>query len=82
MEANRLIKEIVQNSQNLPENVQCEILDFIMFKKSRIQAEINHTDKKIESFTELDSFSGILKNSPNFNDDPLEIQRRMRNEWD
>ena len=26
-------------------------------------------------------FSGVLKDSPNFNGDPLEIQRRMRDEW-
>jgi len=27
------------------------------------------------------AFSGILKKSPNFNGDPVEIQRRMRDEW-
>jgi hypothetical protein len=27
----------------------------------------------------LEDFVGILKDSPNFNEDPVEIQRRMRN---
>ncbi len=27
------------------------------------------------------AFSGILKDSPNFNGDPVEIQRKMRDEW-
>jgi hypothetical protein len=26
-------------------------------------------------------FGGVLKDSPNFNGDPLEIQHRMRDEW-
>ena len=29
----------------------------------------------------LNDFFGILKNSPTFKDDPVEIQRTMRNEW-
>jgi hypothetical protein len=27
------------------------------------------------------SFIGKLKSSPNFNDDPVETQRKMRDEW-
>ncbi len=34
---NTLLKEIVRHTQNLPDNIQCEILDFIMFKESCIQ---------------------------------------------
>jgi hypothetical protein len=30
----------------------------------------------------LADFAGILKDSPNFNGDPVEIQRAMRSEWD
>ncbi len=26
-------------------------------------------------------YSGILKDSPNFNEDPVEIQRKLRDEW-
>jgi hypothetical protein len=28
------------------------------------------------------SYFGILKDSPNFNGDPVTIQRQMRDEWD
>lgn len=30
---------------------------------------------------DVGSFIGRLRDSPNFNDDPVEIQRRMRDEW-
>ena len=30
----------------------------------------------------LNDFAGILKDSPTFKGDPVEIQRKMRNEWD
>ena len=30
----------------------------------------------------LAAYAGILKDSPNFNEDPVEIQRTMRSEWD
>ncbi|WOB45934.1 DUF2281 domain-containing protein [Thermoleptolyngbya oregonensis NK1-22] len=29
----------------------------------------------------LSDYLGILKDSPNFNEDPVELQRAMRNEW-
>jgi hypothetical protein len=36
-----------------------------------------------ESVTKTDwrSFIGALKNSPCFNEDPVEIQRKLRDEW-
>ena len=30
----------------------------------------------------LNDFFGILKDSPTFKGDPIEIQRKMRDEWD
>ena len=32
--------------------------------------------------TTLDDFIGILKDSPTFKGNPVEIQRKMRDEWD
>ena len=29
----------------------------------------------------LSDYAGILEDSPNFNEDPVEIQKRMRDEW-
>ena len=40
------------------------------------------TEKPLEQEKSLLDFFGILKNSPNFKGDPVEIQRIMRSEWD
>lgn len=29
----------------------------------------------------LSDYAGILEDSPNFNEDPVEIQKKMRDEW-
>ncbi len=31
--------------------------------------------------TLLNDYLGILKDSPNFNEDPVDLQRAIRNEW-
>lgn len=33
------------------------------------------------SAADADSFIGRLRNSPNFNGDPVEMERQMRDEW-
>jgi len=40
------------------------------------------TEKPPEQEKSLLDFFGILKDSPSFNGDPVEIQRRLRSEWD
>ncbi len=39
--------------------------------------------EQIEKSDQIDwrSFTGRLNGSPNFNSDPVEIQRKMRDEW-
>lgn len=32
--------------------------------------------------TDLHTFAGVLKNSPAFSGDPVQIQRELRDEWD
>ncbi len=39
-------------------------------------------EKPLEQERSLLDFFGILKDSPSFNGDPVEIQRRMRSDWD
>lgn len=68
---NSLVQEVAERTAVLSENSQQEVLDFIEFLQTK--------QKKRKT---LASFSGILKDSPNFNDDPLKIQQRMRDEWD
>ena len=39
-------------------------------------------EKPLKQEKSLLDFFGILKDSPSFNGDPVEIQRRMRSDWD
>jgi len=39
------------------------------------------SSRAIDYADDFSTFSGILKDSPNFNSDPVEIQRGMRDEW-
>ena len=68
----------------LPENQAAEILDFAEFllHKAKLQAEQNIPLKDSpQAGRLLLDYAGILKDSPNFNEDPVELQRRMRDEW-
>ena len=68
----------------LPENQAAEILDFAEFllHKVNLQAEQNSPLKEPpQSGRLLSDYAGILKDSPNFNEDPVELQRRLRDEW-
>ncbi len=40
------------------------------------------TDPASGQPTAWQDWAGVLKSSPNFNDDPLALQRAMRHEWD
>ena len=67
---NTLAQEVSKQTAVLSKNSQQEVLDFINFLQS-----------KQKTAKTLASFSGILKNSPNFNGNPLSIQKKMRDEW-
>jgi hypothetical protein len=43
---------------------------------------MSEVDKINERKKTLSDFIGILKDSPNFNGDPVEIQRALREEWE
>lgn len=43
---------------------------------------MSEEDKINEKKKTLSDFIGILKDSPNFNGDPVEIQRALREEWE
>jgi hypothetical protein len=51
-----------------------KVLDFIEFLEAKHR--LKTSNKLIEDFV------GVLKDSPVFEGDPVEIQRRMRAEWD
>jgi hypothetical protein len=62
--------------QTLPEEQANLVLRFAEFLQQRLQSDAGEPSEP------LTQYFGTLKNSPNFNEDPVEIQRVMRREWD
>jgi hypothetical protein len=91
-----LIEQIIDKLQHLSEprlKLLSEFVDFLDSKEtlldSEAELESDFTKELSQERTEKSSgkktladFVGILKDSPNFNGDPVEIQRAMRSEWD
>ena len=76
--------KLYELAKALPEEQAAEILDFAEFllHKAKLQAERDITLKESpQAGRLLSDYAGILKDSPNFNEDPVELQRRMRDEW-
>lgn len=61
--------------KTLPEDQANVVLVFAEFLHQRTQS-LQDTEKL--SFTD---FFGVLKDSPNFNQDPVALQRKLRSEW-
>ncbi len=62
--------------KTMPEEQATMVLVFAESLHSRSRVEPDSKPKL------LSDFLGVLKDSPNFNGDPVEIQRAMRSEWD
>lgn len=62
--------------KQLPEEEASMVLMFAEFVQQHAKPE------KDAERPSLLSYFGILKDSPNFNEDPVTIQRQMRDEWD
>lgn len=62
--------------KTLPEEQASLVLMFVEFLRQRLQVSAD------ERSVPLAQYFGMLKNSPNFNEDPVEIQKAMRREWD
>jgi hypothetical protein len=62
--------------QGLPESEMAELLDFAKFLRLKtVQTPPNSGDEL------LIALKGGLENSATFGGDPLEIQKRLRDEW-
>ncbi len=70
-------EDVYNQLKDAPETLVYEVSDFTEFLIKKYKSK---TDKNKSSLT-LDSFKGLLENSPSFKEDPLEIQQKMRNEW-
>ncbi|MEQ9358119.1 DUF2281 domain-containing protein [Coleofasciculus chthonoplastes] len=59
----------------LPEDQANMVLAFAEFLRQKFQLRPSPRSQL------LSSYLGILKDSPNLNEDPVEIQHRLRSEW-
>ncbi|KAM3114202.1 DUF2281 domain-containing protein [Phormidesmis sp. 146-33] len=82
MNAAEKIYELVKE---MPEAEANEVLTFVETLRQKGEASQVTQDTDFKNDTQsgrlLSDYAGILKNSPNFNEDPVELQRRMRDEW-
>jgi len=69
------IEKIYEKLKDAPDDVVQEVLDFIGFLESK--KRIPRKPKR-----SFDSYIGCLKDSKALAGDPVEIQRKLRAEWD
>lgn len=60
----------------LPEDQANMVLAFAEFLRQKIQS------RQFPTSSSLSSYFGILKDSPSLNEDPVELQQRLRCEWE
>ncbi|NJR51904.1 MAG: DUF2281 domain-containing protein [Leptolyngbyaceae cyanobacterium CSU_1_3] len=80
----KVADRIYELVKTLPEEQASEVLTFIesLRQKTDVHLGQSTTPKNVTlSRRLLSDYAGVLKDSPNFNEDPVEIQRRMRDEW-
>ena len=68
---------IYEKLKTAPPEIAREVLAFLELLEAKAKAA--RADKPVRSW---DEFMGALKDSKAFEGDPLEIQRKMRAEWD
>lgn len=75
-------QSILRELRHLAPNQQLEVLDFARFlrQQHRTKTTTVQTTSKPKKAS-LNEFVGLLKTSPNFNNDPLQIQQELRSEW-
>lgn len=78
------IEKIYELIKTMPEERASEVLTFAENLQQKAKTELQRSAKD-DTLKEprhlLAEYAGILKESPNFNGDPMEIQRRLRDEW-
>jgi hypothetical protein len=72
------VHEINSELLMLSQQEQLKVFEFL---KNRLSSLITQEPLQEIENTGFSAFSGILKNSPNFNGDPVDIQHKMRDEW-
>jgi Protein of unknown function (DUF2281) len=80
----KVADRIYELVKTLPEEQASEVLTFIesLRQKTNVPLRQSTTPKDAtQSGRLLSDYAGSLKDSPNFNEDPVELQTRMRDEW-
>mgnify|MGYP003337307525 FL=1 len=67
--------QIYELVKSMPEQESRLVLVFAKFVINQLTPELHPAPGL------LSGYLGILKDSPNFNENPVELQRAMRNEW-
>jgi hypothetical protein len=70
-------EKVYEKLKSAPPDMAREVLDFVEFLEAR-RKKLGEKGEKRASF---DEFFGVLKGSGVFEGDPVEIQRKMRDEW-
>lgn len=70
------VEEIYELVKAMSEKEQIAVLHFVELLQQKNKAQSTQSGKL------LSDYAGILKDSPNFNEDPVEIQRKLRDEWE
>ena len=73
-----IIDTIYQKLKAAPPEVAQEVLDFLEL----LEAKAKQAEAGAKSVSSFDQFFGTLKDSKVFEGDPVEIQRKLRAEWD
>ncbi len=69
-------EKIYELVKAMPEKEQITVLHFVEFLQQKSKAQSTQSGKL------LSDYAGILKDSPTFAGDPVEIQRKLRDEWE
>lgn len=70
------VEKIYELVKAMPEEQVSTVLDFVRSLQQESNSESSKKGKP------LSSYFGLLKDSPTFRGDPVEIQRQLRSEWD
>lgn len=68
-------EKVYEKLKSLPPALAQEVLDFLEF------LEAKQSKPAAEPLRSFDEFFGVLKGSKVFEGDPVDIQRKLRDEW-
>ncbi|MDX2242828.1 MAG: DUF2281 domain-containing protein [Leptolyngbyaceae cyanobacterium bins.302] len=72
-----IAERIYELVKAMPEEQANAVLNFVEHLHQEQQSQPERREKKL-----LIEYAGLLKDSPTFQGDPVEIQRQLRDEWD